>query len=452
MFNFFKFFFSSAKDRGLGARINPEDVRDIRLASFQVPVELPFKYETDISMIPVTDQLSQDSCVGQAEGSVDAYFDWLENKNVDISRRHIYARCKKEDGVPNARGTYPRVAASIRSKRGVTTGKFIPDNNKLPYNDYLNITETEEILKDSIRRKVSYTFVDIDKDALKQAIFQNKMITLTLSVDRSAWRKAKLKAPGFISGAHRILVYGWNGDTFKFRNSWGTSWGKKGNGEFDFEDYVEDMFDAICYTDVPNELLEEAQNKDFIFTKNLMLGSSGFEVMKLQERLGIIPADSVFGPITKKKVVEFQNSNGLVPDGVVGGMTRQILNDKSYTISRLDLWCEAIKEHEGWYIGSRSYRNKNPGNIKHIGQDRAVGKDSGGFCIFASYEDGYNELKDLLIRAASGKSKIYRPEMSILEFFRKYAPSSDNNDPDVYAKRVAKKIGVFVETSISSLI
>ena len=30
-----------------------------------------------------------------------------------------------------------------------------------------------------------------------------------------------------------------------------------------------------------------------------------------------------------------------------------------------------------------------------MGQARAVGKDAGGFCIFATYADGLQELKDL---------------------------------------------------------
>jgi len=133
------------------------------------------------------------------------------------------------------------------------------------------------------------------------------------------------------------------------------------------------------------DLIKEVKNKPYTFTKTLRYGSNGFEVMKLQERLGIIPADGLFGSYTRKKVTEFQRSCRLVDDGIVGPATLKALNQKQ---SKLDLFCEAIKEHEGWYPGSRSYRNKNPGNIKYIGQKRAVGQDSGGFCIFETYTDG----------------------------------------------------------------
>jgi len=52
----------------------------------------------------------------------------------------------------------------------------------------------------------------------------------------------------------------------------------------------------------------------------LKLGSTGEDVKILQRRLGLI-ADGVFGPNTEKKVIEWQKSNGLNPDGIVGKMT-----------------------------------------------------------------------------------------------------------------------------------
>jgi len=49
-------------------------------------------------------------------------------------------------------------------------------------------------------------------------------------------------------------------------------------------------------------------------------GSSGEDVKKLQEKLGL-SADGVFGPGTEKKVKEWQSQNGLTPDGIVGAGT-----------------------------------------------------------------------------------------------------------------------------------
>jgi len=56
----------------------------------------------------------------------------------------------------------------------------------------------------------------------------------------------------------------------------------------------------------------------------LKVGSSGGDVVYLQQKLGIT-ADGAFGPITKKTVVAFQKGHGLVADGIVGPMTWKAL-------------------------------------------------------------------------------------------------------------------------------
>jgi hypothetical protein len=66
-----------------------------------------------------------------------------------------------------------------------------------------------------------------------------------------------------------------------------------------------------------------------VASTNLSIGDVGADVRRLQEalaRLGIdIIADGVFGPITHALVVDFQASNGLEPDGIVGPKTKQAL-------------------------------------------------------------------------------------------------------------------------------
>jgi putative chitinase len=52
----------------------------------------------------------------------------------------------------------------------------------------------------------------------------------------------------------------------------------------------------------------------------LKVGSKGDDVKKLQEKLGLSP-DGSFGPNTEKKVKEWQSTNGLTTDGIVGDGT-----------------------------------------------------------------------------------------------------------------------------------
>jgi len=58
----------------------------------------------------------------------------------------------------------------------------------------------------------------------------------------------------------------------------------------------------------------------YTHTVTLMQGSSGSQVMALQQALGIT-ADGSFGPLTKAAVMSYQTSHGLTADGVVGSMT-----------------------------------------------------------------------------------------------------------------------------------
>ncbi len=121
------------------------------------------------------------------------------------------------------------------------------------------------------------------------------------------------------------------------------------------------------------------------------------------------------------------------------------ISTNSTTPSKIDLWCQAAKKMEG-ALPSRN----NPGNIRYIGQKYAV--NDRGFCKFDTYEHGYQALKNLFINACTGKSKVYHPVDTLYTFYTKYAPSSDGNNPKVYAEYVAKVIGVSPTIQIKELV
>jgi peptidoglycan hydrolase-like protein with peptidoglycan-binding domain len=65
----------------------------------------------------------------------------------------------------------------------------------------------------------------------------------------------------------------------------------------------------------------------------LTIGSSGYAVRSLQERLvaagAALIVDGVFGPLTRAAVQAFQESEGLTADGIVGPLTWQALDSRS---------------------------------------------------------------------------------------------------------------------------
>ena len=115
----------------------------------------------------------------------------------------------------------------------------------------------------------------------------------------------------------------------------------------------------------------------------------------------------------------------------------------------LEMLAEAIKEFEGWYPHSRSYRNNNPGNLRW---SKYQDGSRNGFSFFNSYKTGWKALLYQLRIAADGRSSVYTPDMTLTTFFETYAPSSDNNHPEEYARFVADQLGVTVDTQISNFI
>ena len=107
----------------------------------------------------------------------------------------------------------------------------------------------------------------------------------------------------------------------------------------------------------------------------------------------------------------------------------------------LSFLADEIRQYEGWYPGSRAYKNNNPGNLRYASQTGSIGKDDANFAIFQTYEDGYGALLDLLGQAVNGTSRLYKPSMTLSDFFHVYAPPFEN-DSEAYGSVVARRMGV----------
>ena len=83
----------------------------------------------------------------------------------------------------------------------------------------------------------------------------------------------------------------------------------------------------------------------------LKLGSVGNEVKVLQEKLNL-KADGIFGPLTEEAVKDFQRSNGLEVDGIVGANTLSKLNlsVNKRTIKELIVHCSATPEGKDYSV------------------------------------------------------------------------------------------------------
>lgn len=190
------------------------------------------------------------------------------------------------------------------------------------------------------------------------------------------------------------------------------------------------------------------------------IGAKGQIILQLQQYLNCkgwhIAMDGIFGSGTQHSFTEFLIKYGYaVSDAYVN--IPAIISAPS----KLDAWCLSIKSEEGYIApgqnskypnGTPAWKNNNPGNLEFAHQLNAV--PNGRFARFATYQDGYNALKSMLIRACTGQmTSLYNPNMNLLQFYEKYSPSSDGNDPVQYSKKVASDVGVdWSSTKISQLL
>jgi len=99
--------------------------------------------------------------------------------------------------------------------------------------------------------------------------------------------------------------------------------------------------------------------------------------------------------------------------------------------------------------GTISWRARNPGNIRSGDRygaypgKKANTKSSGSFAVFPDEQTGFEAIKQVL----RGYGHI-----TVAKAMNKYAPAGDGaNDPDAYARSVAKEMGVSVDTYVDAL-
>lgn len=115
-------------------------------------------------------------------------------------------------------------------------------------------------------------------------------------------------------------------------------------------------------------------------------------------------------------------------------------------MTRLEAFCDAIKTYEGWYIGSRSWRNNNPGNLRY---SKFQITEAGGFAKFSNFGMGWLALAWDVLHKCYGKTKTgLGPESDLYDFFRVWAPTQDGNNNIEYTKWVAAKLGIPTSTKL----
>jgi hypothetical protein len=118
----------------------------------------------------------------------------------------------------------------------------------------------------------------------------------------------------------------------------------------------------------------------------------------------------------------------------------------------------AILMQEGWktpcaenqWLGSRSWRNNNPGNLR---ASKFASACDGGFAKFETSAEGFLALQwDLIQKCKGNTTSELTGESTLYDLICTWAPKGDGNDPDTYANAVAVMIGLSTSTKLKALL
>jgi hypothetical protein len=117
-------------------------------------------------------------------------------------------------------------------------------------------------------------------------------------------------------------------------------------------------------------------------------------------------------------------------------------------VRAVEAMADAIMQYEGWRPGTRSYQNRNPGNLRTYGY--GAKPDDKGFTMFQGLSDGYAALVHDIERKCEGFTGTHlEPKSTLLQFFQVYAPASDHNTPLAYAQFVAHWMTVALKADVT---
>lgn len=251
---------TSYKDVILGMRRDPEDERDYLVSNYLLEItqpEIPVQIDLQSQMTPVKNQGPLGSCVAFAVCSVKEWQEkqehkesTLKDKDYDLSEQWLYYKCKAIDPWPQIQGTAFRYAMKVLQSKGLPIEQgwnYNPIEQGTPEKwaagvanwykcgHYWRIASLNELK----------TLLTKGPIAIGIKVFDELFVPNENGVVSMPKKKKKSR------GGHAICVVGFSDETklIKFKNSWGTSWGKEGYGFISYDYFNSYCLDAWYFED-----------------------------------------------------------------------------------------------------------------------------------------------------------------------------------------------------------
>lgn len=253
---------------------SPKDPRDFTIKKVKgllgaEPTIFPQTYFTDISSVPVLFQGKQSSCIGHATASGMMALDGGKY-SYDYSPRFIYALCKRDDGYPNADGTFYKQAMAEGKNNGICDNAQFPNDINLPFPQYKDASLIPQQAFDTAKQRTIKSYVKLNNlsfEGIKAAIYESKIVLLGVEIGiefyTPSWQAKDvlpLRSPQKIVSGHALLCYGYDENYIYFRNSFGPSWGDNGNGYF-CPDYLPFCVEGWVFMDLAPDVIENLKQQ-----------------------------------------------------------------------------------------------------------------------------------------------------------------------------------------------
>lgn len=297
---------------------------------------MPFK-------LPVKNQNGSSSCGGQAWSYYGQILDTLNDLSTEEkSAKFIYSQTHVGTG-----GSGGRENCMICINQGWGNEVDCPsyENNLPPSEEFMITNNISAIAKTNAYkdRGLAYANVlDRNPENIATAIRDNYGCILGITgSNNGTWRSLFPEAPtAFANTWNHWLYVGKvkmiNGKKyFGVLNSWGADVGENG-WQWISEDYITKFilgYPVVWSVWTMVAKADVTLPPPFVFTKTLRFGMTDFDVKVLQEVLkkkGYFPSTvqttNYFGYLTLGSVQKLQKAHNLVADGIVGTLTRNVLN------------------------------------------------------------------------------------------------------------------------------